>query len=349
MSSTRINTASPTNIITSPATKSSYQSSFSSSTASTSFTHSVMKSRSPRSRSAGPSTTTTSAAAKSCSAIPDRHYGYREAACSAARFILSLYHCPNIPAKTSPSSPQPSLDVFIAYALHRTRLPTIVTTSALHLLLRLKARFPEARGSSGHRLFLSALMTASKMVCDDSYSNQSWCIVGQGMFALKEVNQMERELLGYLKWDINVTVEECAELDLKLRTDYSGRPPCSSSNSGLDSITSSSSSSATTAVRSIPISECTLPDAYPSPPCSPMVGSYTSVDSSESSPSSCGPCATPPNTRLSTFGPFNTATNTATRTNTTSSSVVAAAAATTTATAKPVRQITDEMDEIESW
>ena len=60
---------------------------------------------------------------------------------------------------------------------HRTRLHSSVTFAALYLLQRLKARFPAARGSSGHRLFISAFMIASKVICDDTYSNKSWSIL----------------------------------------------------------------------------------------------------------------------------------------------------------------------------
>jgi len=81
---------------------------------------------------------------------------------------------------------------------------SVITFIALDLLQRLKARFPSAKGSSGHRLFISASMIASKIICDDIYSNKSWCIVGQGMFALWEINQMEREMCSYLKWQLNV-------------------------------------------------------------------------------------------------------------------------------------------------
>jgi hypothetical protein len=86
-----------------------------------------------------------------------------------------------------------------------------VTLSGLLLLQRLKARYPSARGSSGHRLFISAFMIASKIVCDDTYSNQSWCIVAQKMFELKEMNQMEREMCGYLEWNLVSTCESCGE------------------------------------------------------------------------------------------------------------------------------------------
>lgn len=134
------------------------------------------------------------------------------------RVIMSLFACPldstasSVPNPSSPTSrPAPRLSEFIAYALHRTRLPLAVTHQALFLLKRLKSRFPAARGSSGHRLFISALMLASKSTCDDTYSNKSWTIVGQGLFSLREVNQMERELFGYLGFKVNVENEELSE------------------------------------------------------------------------------------------------------------------------------------------
>jgi len=69
----------------------------------------------------------------------------------------------------------------IAYTLHRTRLHQPATFVALYLLQHLKARFPAAKGSSGHHLFISASMLSSKIICDDTYSNKPWCVVGQGM------------------------------------------------------------------------------------------------------------------------------------------------------------------------
>lgn len=99
-----------------------------------------------------------------------------------------------------------------AYALYRTRLPVSIVHHALFLLHRLKARYPSARGtaSSPHRLFLSALMLSSKIQMDDTYSNRSWAIVGGNFFALREVNQMERELFAFLDWNAQVSK---AELD----------------------------------------------------------------------------------------------------------------------------------------
>ena len=54
-----------------------------------------------------------------------------------------------------------------------------------------------AKGSLGHHLFILAFMLSSKIICDDTYSNKSWCIVGQGMFALWEIDQMEQVMCSY--------------------------------------------------------------------------------------------------------------------------------------------------------
>lgn len=149
-------------------------------------------------------------------AASDHHAFRTDLAELCERVIMALFACPLDSTSSSVASPSatraaPRLSEFIAYALHRTRLPLAVTHQALFLLRRLKQRFPAARGSSGHRLFISALMLASKSSCDDTYSNKSWTIVGQGLFSLREVNQMERELFGYLGFKVNVKNEELVE------------------------------------------------------------------------------------------------------------------------------------------
>lgn len=117
------------------------------------------------------------------------------------------------------------LPQFVAYALYRTKLPSSVTFASLVLLQRLKARFPTARGSSGHRLFLSAFMIASKIICDDTYSNKSWSVVGQGIFQLREINQMEREMCTYLDWELNVDPKTLKEFETMIRNDFNQAGP----------------------------------------------------------------------------------------------------------------------------
>jgi Cyclin, N-terminal domain len=157
----------------------------------------------------------------------DPYYGHEPTAKLCGRFVSHLFACPDVPHPPAPTSsaPTPRLDHFIAYALHRTRLHQSVTFAALYLLQRLKARFPAAKGSSGHRLFISAFMLASKIICDDTYSNKSWCIVGQGMFALREINQMEREMCSYLEWQLNVDPTTLRDFESRVRHDFAGPGP----------------------------------------------------------------------------------------------------------------------------
>ncbi|ORY33962.1 hypothetical protein BCR39DRAFT_577668 [Naematelia encephala] len=209
----------------------------------------------------------------------DPYYGHEETAVLCARFITSLFQCPNIPAATAPGAPTPTLAHFIAYALHRTRLPSIVTFAALLLLQRLKTRFPAARGSSGHRLFISAFMIASKVICDDTYSNQSWGIVAQKMFALKEINQMEREMCGYLEWNLNVMGDEVLEFEARVRAEHGPKAVArASSSSSCGGASSSEASVVVSAPHSYPTPE-TTPDPSTSRPIRPVPSPYKSKPS----------------------------------------------------------------------
>jgi hypothetical protein len=43
----------------------------------------------------------------------------------------------------------------------------------------------------GSRFLDCSFLIASEVICDDTYSNKSWSIVGQGTFQLQKINQME--------------------------------------------------------------------------------------------------------------------------------------------------------------
>jgi hypothetical protein len=64
-------------------------------------------------------------------------------------------------------------------------------------------------------------MIASKVICDDTYSNKSWGIVAQGMFSLREINQMEREMCSYLEWELTVDNPILANFETAVRNDFS--------------------------------------------------------------------------------------------------------------------------------
>ena len=74
----------------------------------------------------------------------------------------------------------------------------------------------------GHHLFISTFMITSKVICDDTHSDRSWCIVSLGMFALREINQMEREMCSYLEWQLNVEPSALKEFESMVRKDFKG-------------------------------------------------------------------------------------------------------------------------------
>lgn len=63
-------------------------------------------------------------------------------------------------------------------------------------------------------------MIASKVVRDDTYPNKSWAVVGQGMFQLREINQMEREMCGYLEWHLNIDYLELDKFTKKVQSEF---------------------------------------------------------------------------------------------------------------------------------
>ncbi|KAG9121254.1 hypothetical protein FRC07_002873, partial [Ceratobasidium sp. 392] len=151
------------------------------------------------------------------SATADQYYGHEDTTKMCTRFITHLFSCPDVPPATSQSAVTPSLARIVAYALHRTRPHSSVTFCALYLLSRLKKRFPAARASSGHRLYIFAFMIASKVICDNTYSNKSWCVAVQGMFTLREVNQMERKMCSYFEWILNVKLKDLRDFEARIR------------------------------------------------------------------------------------------------------------------------------------
>jgi hypothetical protein len=66
-------------------------------------------------------------------------------------------------------------------------------------------------------------MLASKIICDDTYSNK--CIVGQGMLALREIKQMEREMCSYLEWQLNVDPSTLRDFQNRVQRDFAGPGP----------------------------------------------------------------------------------------------------------------------------
>lgn len=120
---------------------------------------------------------------------------------------------------TSTTETVPNLARFIGYALSRTRLESNVLFAALLLLQRYKAS-PTARPSSAHILFITSFMVASKVICDNVYSNESWWTMSQGMFSLLDMNQMERDMCNSLDWKLEVQELELEGFKSIIACDY---------------------------------------------------------------------------------------------------------------------------------
>ena len=61
---------------------------------------------------------------------------------------------------------------------------------------------------------------ASKVICNDTYSNKSWSIVSQGVFQLHKINQMEHMMCQYLNLELNVELgrvvgRKCVDKELQ--------------------------------------------------------------------------------------------------------------------------------------
>ena len=152
----------------------------------------------------------------------DPFYGHENTARLCARFIEHLF-CDGQLSTSSDSNS--TFTYFIAHALYRTNFHSSVAFGALVLLQRLKARFPTVFGSSGQRLFITAFMIASKVISDDKYSNKTWSVVGQSMFQLWDINQMELEMCQYLDWELNFEPVSFKEFEDMVRKDFAGPGP----------------------------------------------------------------------------------------------------------------------------
>ena len=150
------------------------------------------------------------------------YYRHESTAHLCARFITHLFCDEQQPTSSDSNS---KFTHFIAHALSWTNFHSSVVFGALLLLQRLKARLPAAFGSSGQRLFITAFMIASKVISDDKYSNKTWTIVGQGMFQLWDINQMELEMCQYLDWELNFEPDSLKEFEDTVWKDFAGPGP----------------------------------------------------------------------------------------------------------------------------
>src|SRR5258707_1797333 len=68
-------------------------------------------------------------------------------------------------------------------------------------------------------------MLTSKIICDDAYSNKSWCIVGQGTFTFREINQIERKMCSYLEWQLSVDPSMLRDFQARVQHNFASPGP----------------------------------------------------------------------------------------------------------------------------
>ncbi|KAL0957726.1 hypothetical protein HGRIS_001506 [Hohenbuehelia grisea] len=68
-------------------------------------------------------------------------------------------------------------------------------------------------------------MIASKVICEHSYRSEAWCIAAQGMYSVKEINQMELEMCRYLDWELTVDDPILSNFEATIKCDFAGDGP----------------------------------------------------------------------------------------------------------------------------
>ena len=95
---------------------------------------------------------------------------------------------------------------------------------------RLKKTLPTtARGDfdTPYKIFLSAILVASKYLSDHSLQNKRMAEITDGLYNVKDINTMERSFLGLLRYDLWVNAEEIDQfikdhkVDLNIDADWS--------------------------------------------------------------------------------------------------------------------------------
>ncbi|ODV60521.1 cyclin family protein ASCRUDRAFT_76490 [Ascoidea rubescens DSM 1968] len=121
---------------------------------------------------------------------------------------------PSSPSHSSePSTPYlPSLMSFLSTIIRCTNAYTGTLMATLIYLERLKQKLPSGSSaqdaSARHRILLAALILSAKYNNDSSPKNKHWAKYTNGLFTTYEVNEMERQYLYLLDWDVRFETEE---------------------------------------------------------------------------------------------------------------------------------------------
>lgn len=121
---------------------------------------------------------------------------------------------PTSPGEIDHNKSLPSLMTFLTKLVRYTNIYTGTLMATLVYLNRLKNKLPKnAQGlpCTRHRILLSCLILSSKNHNDTSPKNIHWAKYTDGLFSVKDINLMERQLLYLLNWDLRVSNEEMCQ------------------------------------------------------------------------------------------------------------------------------------------
>lgn len=137
----------------------------------------------------------------------------------------------------SVSKPQIATRMYLRRLVKYARCSEAAFVVVLVYLERLEAADTKLRVTAYnmHRLLITALMLAAKMLDDQCYSNAHYAKVG-GIASIKEMNRLEAQMLTLLNYNLNVTPENFYEFVSRLRKAV---PP--TSPTAVSMVTSSSS------------------------------------------------------------------------------------------------------------
>lgn len=127
----------------------------------------------------------------------------------------------------------PNLQNFVRDVCQRNHVAPCVLVVALIYLDRLKRNLSNMPGrakgkfDTPYKIFLAAILVASKYTEDNNLRNSTICAVSGNLFTVKEINEMERSFLGLIKYELWVNMEEVrqfvekygSELELELESD----------------------------------------------------------------------------------------------------------------------------------
>ncbi|CDO92613.1 unnamed protein product [Kluyveromyces dobzhanskii CBS 2104] len=105
----------------------------------------------------------------------------------------------------------PSLMTFISRLVRYTNVYTSTLLTTVVYLNRLRALLPsDAAGlpTTCHRIFLACLILSAKYHNDSSPLNKHWTKHADGLFTLRDVNLMERQLLQLFEYDLRIEASE---------------------------------------------------------------------------------------------------------------------------------------------